>query len=301
MPFCRAGIADMGAIVGPSASVEVFPSADYVRLGGVLLNCLTESAVVNHIVTQSQAGEGGWVVTVNVDICRQLRTRAELRSLIQGSTLMVPDGMPLVWASRLMRQPLPERVTGSSLIFSLSGAASAAGRSVYLLGGVHGTPEIAADKLSDLYPELKVAGTDCPPFGFEHDATELTAIRDRLCQAAPDIVYVGLGFPKQERLIASLIPELPSAWFIGCGAAIGFAAGIMNRAPEWMQQSGLEWSHRLISEPRRLFRRYLADLPYAAALLTSSAAARISGMRPSKPGLRGIKKCGNMIERDNLS
>jgi N-acetylglucosaminyldiphosphoundecaprenol N-acetyl-beta-D-mannosaminyltransferase len=91
-------------------------------------------------------------------------------------------------------------------------------------------------------------------------------------------VYVGLGFPKQERLIASLMPALPSAWFIGCGAAIGFAAGTVNRAPEWMRQSGLEWTHRLISEPRRLFRRYIVhDLPYAAGLLACAAAVRVRG------------------------
>jgi N-acetylglucosaminyldiphosphoundecaprenol N-acetyl-beta-D-mannosaminyltransferase len=104
----------------------------------------------------------------------------------------------------------------------------------------------------------------------------MEAIAAKLAQAKPDIVFVGLGFPKQERVIAALAPGLPAAWFIGCGAAIPFAAGTLTRAPHWMQRLGLEWAHRLISEPRRLFRRYLVDdLPFAARLIITSAAGRL--------------------------
>lgn len=264
--------------MGSVASTTAVPSDKHVRFAGVTLDRRTETEIVRHVIDQSQAAEGGWVLPVNVDVCRQLRDDATARTLVEGATLIVPDGMPLVWASRLLGQPIPERVAGSALIFSLSAAAATAGRSIYLLGGAPGTPEAAAEKLTRQYPGLKVVGTDSPPFGFEHSTAEMAGIRDRLRQAAPDIVYVGLGFPKQEKLIASLLPELPAAWFISCGAAIGFAAGTMNRAPMWMRRSGLEWAHRLISEPRRLYRRYLIhDLPYAAGLLFSAAATRITG------------------------
>lgn len=250
------------------------------EIGGVRFHRCTENDVVQHIITCSLAGEGGWVVTPNVDVCRQIKRDEQVRALVDRATLVVGDGMPIVWASRLCRQPLPERVAGSSLLYSLSEAAVTAGRSIYLLGGTPGTPEAAASRLSDMYPGLKVAGTDSPPFGYEQEEIEIAAICRRLSLAAPDIVYVGLGFPKQEKLIEVLALLLPAAWFIGCGAAIGFAAGTTRRAPPWMQNAGLEWLHRLFSEPRRLFKRYvIQDMPYAASLLASSCAVRMMGKR----------------------
>ena len=245
----------------------------------------TEAEAIRHIITQSCAGAGGWVVTPNVDICRRIGRDEQARALVATATMVVADGMPLVWASRLTGNPLPERVTGSALIFTLSAAAAAAGRSIYLLGDDPGVAQSAADRLEARYRGLKVVGTDSPPFGFENSEAEIEGIRGRLLQAAPDIVWVGLGFPKQEKLIALLTPVMPAVWFIGCGAAIGFAGGKTRRAPAWMRQSGLEWIYRLVSEPRRLFRRYLIDdLPFAVGLLASSYAA---GRRaPGRSGSR---------------
>lgn len=266
--------------MSPKRSIVTPPPGGRTEVAGVTLDRCTEADVVSYVIARSRAGEGGWVVTPNVDICRQIGRNAQARALVERATLVVADGMPLVWASRVKGEPLPERVAGSSLILSLSQAAAAAGQAIYLLGGSPGTPEAAAERLSGLYPGLKVAGTDSPPFGFEHSEAEITAIRDRLCRAAPDIVYVGLGFPKQEQLIATLTGALPAAWFVGCGAAISFAGGITQRAPAWMQRAGLEWLHRLYSEPRRLFRRYLMhDLPFTVGLLASSFAIRIRGKR----------------------
>jgi len=267
-------------MMGSVESVIPVPSGEHTELAGVKLDRRTEADVVRSIMARSQAGEGGWVVTANVDICRQLGRSADARALVEAATLVVADGMPLVWASRLVGQPIPERVAGSALIFSLSEAAAAAGRSIYLLGGTPGTTQglAAADRLSEMYPGLRIAGLHSPPIGFEQSEAEISGIRDHICQAMPDIVYVGLGFPKQEKLIASLAPALPAAWFIGCGAAIGFAGGTMNRAPAWMRRSGLEWAHRLLREPRRLFRRYLIhDLPYAIRLLVAACVVRVSG------------------------
>jgi N-acetylglucosaminyldiphosphoundecaprenol N-acetyl-beta-D-mannosaminyltransferase len=247
------------------------------RLAGFEFDLLTEAEVVQHIVNESQAGRGGWVATPNIDICRHTRRDSSARDLVQGATLVVPDGMPLLWAARLRGAPLTERVTGSSLIFSLSRAAASAGLSIYLLGGDSGVPDLAGTELARRYPGLRVAGADAPPVGFDESPDSMALIRQRLCQAQPDIVYVGLGFPKQERLIGELVTVLPRAWFIGCGAAIPFAAGTLPRAPIWMQRSGLEWMFRLLKEPRRLFRRYLVDdAPYAARLLLTCAVERIT-------------------------
>jgi N-acetylglucosaminyldiphosphoundecaprenol N-acetyl-beta-D-mannosaminyltransferase len=262
----------LGVVGGSGAT----PLTAHAEVGGVKLDRRTEADVVQHIIMRSLDGEGGWVVTPNIDICRQIGRDEQVRVLVEGATLVVADGMPLVWASRLRGQPLQERVAGSALIFSLSAAAALSGRSIYLLGGDPGVPEAAAHRLSTMYPGLRIAGTDSPPFGFERNESRVAAIRDRVCQAAPDIVYVGLGFPKQERLIAILAPALPTAWFIGCGSAIGFAGGQMRRAPAWMRRSGLEWVHRLMNEPQRLSRRYLIqDLPYAARLLAAACMTRL--------------------------
>jgi N-acetylglucosaminyldiphosphoundecaprenol N-acetyl-beta-D-mannosaminyltransferase len=245
-------------------------------LAGLEFDRLAETEVVRQIIEASQAGRGGWVATPNIDICRQTRRDPAVRALVRGATLVVPDGMPLLWAARLRDDRLIERVTGSSLIFSLTSAAACSGRSIYLLGGQPGVPDLAGAELAGRYPGLKVAGAAAPPIGFDETSGGVLAVRDSLLLAAPDIVYVGLGFPKQERLIAQLAPALPRAWFIACGAAITFAAGALSRAPLWMQRSGLEWAFRLLSEPHRLFRRYLVnDAPYAAGLLASCAVKRI--------------------------
>jgi N-acetylglucosaminyldiphosphoundecaprenol N-acetyl-beta-D-mannosaminyltransferase len=246
------------------------------RLVDLDFDQLTERQAVEHIMAASRRNQGGWVATPNTDICRQSRRDPRLRSLVRAATMVVPDGMPLVWAARLRGYRLPERVAGGSLIFSLSEAAARHGRSIYLLGGATEVPYRAAVELRRRYPGLVVAGADAPPLGFHADADVVSTVRDRLAAAAPDIVYVGLGFPKQERLMADFAPSFPATWFVGCGAAIPYAAGTLPRPPRWMRQGGLAWLFRLCHEPRRLLRRYLVDdLPFAITLLAGAAAERI--------------------------
>ncbi|HEY5985889.1 MAG TPA: WecB/TagA/CpsF family glycosyltransferase, partial [Streptosporangiaceae bacterium] len=138
-------------------------------MAGLEFDRLTEAQVVERIIEASLAGHGGWVATPNIDICRLTRRDQSLRDLVAGASLIVPDGMPLVWAARLRGDPLPERVAGGSLIFSLSEAAARHGRSIYLLGGAPGVPQRAGDELRRRYPGLVVAGADSPPFGFDSD------------------------------------------------------------------------------------------------------------------------------------
>jgi N-acetylglucosaminyldiphosphoundecaprenol N-acetyl-beta-D-mannosaminyltransferase len=243
-----------------------------IRLAGLDLDRLTEQEVVGAIINALSNGQGGWVATANIDICRAAHQDPALITLLSGASLTVPDGMPLMWAARLHGEPLAERVTGASLIFSLTEAAARNSKSIYLLGGPPGVPEQAGQALRHRYPDLKVAGADAPPFGFDATPEGIAAAVDKVALAAPDIVYVGLGFPKQERLIARLTQVLPSAWFLACGAAIPFAAGALPRAPQWMQRAGLEWFFRLVTEPRRLSRRYLVyDVPFAYRLFARLA------------------------------
>jgi N-acetylglucosaminyldiphosphoundecaprenol N-acetyl-beta-D-mannosaminyltransferase len=242
---------------------------------GVDFDLLSEKDLVRYVIRESKVGNGGRVVTPNVDILRQVRKNPEALLLVRHATLTVPDGMPLIWAGKLSGKPFVERVTGSSLIFTLTAAAAEAGLSVYLLGGKPGVAEAAGENLANRYPGLKVVGADGPPLGFNFSPKDMATVSQSVMDATPNIVYVGLGFPKQEWVICELAPLLPSTWFIGCGAAIPFAAGSARRAPEWMQRYGLEWAHRLASEPRRLFRRYIFQgLPYAAELLARAVISR---------------------------
>jgi N-acetylglucosaminyldiphosphoundecaprenol N-acetyl-beta-D-mannosaminyltransferase len=180
--------------------------------------------------------------------------------------------MPLVWACRLQKTPLPGRVAGSDLIWSLSRTAAERGAAVFLLGGDPGTADEAASRLSERYRGLRVAGTHCPAPGFERRDGELDGIVERLSDARPDIVFVALGSPKQELLIHRLQRELPRAWWLGVGISFSFVAGRVKRAPRWLRSMGCEWVHRLVQEPERLAGRYLVDdLPFGAGLIARSA------------------------------
>jgi N-acetylglucosaminyldiphosphoundecaprenol N-acetyl-beta-D-mannosaminyltransferase len=235
------------------------------------------------------AGRGGWVVTPNLDHLRRLAADRKLRALYAHATLVVPDGMPLIWAAKLQGTPLPERVAGSSLITTLSAAAAENGRSIFLLGGDPGTAEGAAKVLQRNFPGISIAGADCPPLGFEKDQAHLDRVIALLQKARPDIVYVALGSPKQEWLIGQLKGYLPRAWWLGIGISFSFVSGQVRRAPEWMQRAGLEWVHRLCQEPRRLAKRYLVHgVPFAGSLLTSALVHRMqSTWRKSAGGAGG--------------
>jgi len=242
---------------------------------GLDVAAVSERDTINYVLDGVAGRRGGWIETVNLDILRQWRGSADVRTLFAGADLVVADGMPLVWAGELQGSPLPERVAGSSLILSLTAAAAEASASVFLLGGNPGTADAAAAGLVKLSPQLHVAGTLCPPVGFEHDPAWLDRIEQALNQAAPDIVYVGLGCPKQERLIVQLRSRFPTTWFVSSGVSFSFVAGEIPRAPATMQRLGLEWLHRMVQEPKRLYRRYLFHgIPFLVHLLVSSVAFR---------------------------
>jgi N-acetylglucosaminyldiphosphoundecaprenol N-acetyl-beta-D-mannosaminyltransferase len=248
------------------------PLPPRIRLGGISIDPVTQRQAIDHILASLADGQGGWVITPNLDQLRLCNDRPDLRPMFDRAQLVLPDGMPLIWASRVQGTRLPERVAGSELIFTLTAAAAAAGRSVYLLGGNPCSADNAAEVLRKLSPGLRVAGTLCPPFGFEKDAEQIRRINEELLATRPDIVFVGLGFPKQERLIETLRPLLPATWFLGIGVSFSFVAGEIRRAPRWVQRMGLEWVHRMCQEPGRLFKRYvLHDLPYAGKLFATLA------------------------------
>lgn len=261
---------------------ETTAAIDHITLRGIRLHALTEAGCVEHLMRELDAGRGGWVVTPNLDHMRRAETDSEFRGMLAEADVVVADGMPLIWASRLQGTPLPQRVAGSSLVWSLAEAAAGRGRSLYLLGGDPGAADNAARVLKSRYPDLRIAGTDCPEVGFDKNARHIEKVLKKMLAAKPDIVYVGLGSPKQERLIRQVRVGLPHVWWLGVGISLSFIAGDVRRAPRWAQQLGLEWLHRLIQEPGRLGKRYLMHgLPFAARLLVGAALWRCRGKHDS--------------------
>lgn len=260
------------------AEQETTAAIEHITLHGIRLHALTEAGCVGHLMRELDAGRGGWVVTPNLDHLCRAETDSEFRGMLAEADVVVADGMPLIWASRLQGTPLPQRVAGSSLVWSLAEAAADRGRSLYLLGGDPGAADNAARVLRTRYPDLKIAGTDCPEVGFDENPVRIGEVFKKVLAAKPDIVYVGLGSPKQERLIRQVRVGLPHVWWLGVGISLSFIAGDVRRAPRWVQKLGLEWLHRLVQEPDRLARRYLVHgLPCAARLFVGAALRRYGG------------------------
>ena len=200
-----------------------------------------------------------YVVTPNSDHIVQLENDSQLQAVYRNAHLVVADGMPLIWASHLLSQALPERITGSELMPELCAEAAIRKLRVYILGGPPDTAAQAAQKLQQRFPGLIICGWDCPVLGFEHDPLASLAIIQKIKLAQPQLIFVGLGAPKQELWMHRHYQELPSGVLLGIGAAIEFSAGTLRRAPKWMQKIGAEWFYRLLQNPRRLAKRYARD------------------------------------------
>jgi len=257
---------------GDGAAVASTPAPPIIHLLGIPFLNVTEAQLVEHVLDACDAGRGGWIITPNLDILRQATQEADVRALLLRADVLVADGMPLIWASHLQRTPLPERVSGSHIIWSIPREAAARGRSLFLLGGAPGAADACAAVLTDRFPGLRITGTYCPPFGFEKSEEEMAKMSAAVAASKADIVFVALNFPKGERLIERIRGVAPRAWWIGVGISFSFVAGDVKKAPRWLQVIGLEWLHRVAQEPRRLARRYFVDgLPFAARLLSQAA------------------------------
>ncbi len=247
---------------------------DTVVVGGIRVARLRAAELIDHLFDELAQGRGGWLLTANLDFVQRAAESPAQRALNQRADVIVADGVPLLWAASLQGRPLPERIAGSDLVWSLAERAAREHRRLFLLGGDGDAAVRAAAVLCGRYPGLQVAGTANPWIGSPPKPSEVEEIRETLAAARPDIVYVAFGSPKTEYLIGALCDALPSVWLMGCGISLSFVAGLVPRAPRWMQRVGLEWFHRLMHDPRRLARRYLGNLSYVLRLLRDAWAAR---------------------------
>jgi N-acetylglucosaminyldiphosphoundecaprenol N-acetyl-beta-D-mannosaminyltransferase len=230
---------------------------------GLQIHQVTLSDAINRLHGWIQNAERScrYVVTPNLDHAVQIQNNPSLREAYASASLVVADGWPLVLASRCFREPLPERVPGSDLVPGLLRHLneSKVGGTVFLLGAAPGVAELAAQRICREWSRIRIAGTYSPPFGFENDPEESCRIIDLINPCSPDVLVVGLGAPKQELWLKRFHSQLSVGVAIAAGGTIDFLAGRQIRAPVWVQKLGMEWTHRLITNPKRLAGRYVQN------------------------------------------
>jgi N-acetylglucosaminyldiphosphoundecaprenol N-acetyl-beta-D-mannosaminyltransferase len=244
-------------------SAGVIPRVDVLGVG---ISAVSMDQAVAEISRWVDEGERHYVCVTGVHGVMESQRDPALAAIHNRSGLTTPDGMPMVWAGHRAGARHMTRVYGPDLMLELCGLGARRGWSMYFYGGGEGTPERLAERLTARFPGLKVAGTYSPPFRplTPEEDDEVVA---RINEAQPDVVWVGLSTPKQERWAAAHRARLHAPAIIAVGAAFDFHAGLLPQAPRWMQQRGLEWAYRLVKEPRRLWKRYLSNNPRFVAAI----------------------------------
>jgi N-acetylglucosaminyldiphosphoundecaprenol N-acetyl-beta-D-mannosaminyltransferase len=255
------------------ATAPSAPHADAVL--GIPLALVDYERTLDWIDAAIARGHRGYICVAATHTVVACQEDPELRSAVLGADLTVPDGQPLVWALRMLGHPLESRVYGPDLMEAACARAAATGKRFYLYGGRNpGALAQLARQLRLRYPGLKIVGGHAPPFRPLTPAEE-DRVAAEINRSRADVVWVGIGVPKQEKWMARMRERLDAPVLIGVGAAFDFHAGLIPQAPAWLQRHGMEWAFRLAHEPRRLWRRYLRYNPrFVAGFARQYAAFR---------------------------
>lgn len=246
---------------------------------GVGIDAITMESAVARILAGVAERAKGYVCVTGVHGVMEASRNPEMKEILNGSFLTTPDGMPMVWVGRAQGNQI-SRVYGPDLMLEVCAAGVANGVRHFFYGGTEGVASELRDCLRERIPGLQVVGTYTPPFR-PLNAAEERELSNLLERTRPDIVWVGLSTPKQERFMAAYHRRLSCSLMIGVGAAFDMHTGRTLQAPRWMQRSGLEWLFRLMTEPRRLWKRYLVNNPAFVARL---AAQWLQPARYPSPG-----------------
>jgi len=246
----------------PTADIEFRRSSHdrHANLLGVSVNAINIKEAADECERLIASRRRGQVCVTGVHGVMEAQSDPQFRAILNSSFLTVPDGTPLVWVGRLQGHRQMGRVYGPDLMIELCRRSVQRGYSHFLYGGNEGVAEKLAECLKQRIPELQIAGTYTPPFR-PLNSDEETELFERVSACKPDIIWVGLSTPKQERFIAQYIDRLETKLIVGVGAAFDIHTGRISDAPDWMKPLGLQWLHRLAQEPRRLWRRYLINNP----------------------------------------
>jgi N-acetylglucosaminyldiphosphoundecaprenol N-acetyl-beta-D-mannosaminyltransferase len=248
------------------ATSRMGPGPVRVQIGELEVDSVTFEQALERIAELVDGGGGGAVFTPNVDHVVKAESDVEFRLAYSRANLCLADGVPILWAARLLGSPLPAKVSGSDLVLPLARLAGERRWRVYLLGGGAGVAAEAGVKLSRELG-VDVVGTDSPVVHEDGSTDQAEATIGRLADTKPHLVLVALGAPKQERFIDRYGDRMRPAVAMGVGGSLDFVVGRVRRAPAWMSRAGLEWLYRLGQEPRRMWRRYLIEDPRFVAIV----------------------------------
>lgn len=220
---------------------------------------VTKEEAIAHIEECINTRKIGHIITPNVDQVIRIESDKYFKEIYENAELLLADGTPLVWISRWYKKPIKEKICGSDLVPDLCKLAAQKGYLIFLLGSAEGVAAKAAENLKKNNPGLRVAGVYSPPYGFEKDKNEIDKINKMLFNSKADMLFVGMGVPKQDIFIYENMNKYQIPMSFSIGATIDFEAGIQKRAPKWVNHIGMEWLYRLAHDPKRMFKRYIID------------------------------------------
>ncbi|HVZ84589.1 MAG TPA: WecB/TagA/CpsF family glycosyltransferase [Terracidiphilus sp.] len=244
----------------PYVSEAQNASATRTNVLGVQVSVLNMERTVALCDALIRSNGKGYVCVTDVHGIIEAQDDPAFRGILNNSYMTTPDGMPLVWTGRMQGHSAMRRVYGPDLLMALCAVSAERGYRHVFFGGKPGVADLLAEKLCAKFPGLQVVGTYVPPFRPLTEEEEKD-LETRMDEARPDILWVGLGLPKQERFMARYCGRLNVNLMIGVGAAFDIHAGLVKEAPQWLKKLGLQWLHRLCQEPRRLWRRYMICIP----------------------------------------
>jgi len=254
-----------------------------INLCGILISNVTTVRVLNKIEELILGNSHSYIITSNVDHIVKCQNDKEFKNIYRSATLITADGVPLLWAANILGTPLKEKISGSDIFMNICELSAYNKYKVFFLGGKPEAAKRAAEKVKERYSGINIVGVFCPNYGFENNETENNIIISMIVKAKPDILFVGLGAPKQEKWIYKHKDEYKVPVSIGVGATFDFVSGIVKRAPVWMQKAGFEWFWRLMMEPKRLWKRYLIDDPIFFWLILKQKLGLLKQSRCSSP------------------
>ena len=230
-----------------------------VTLLNVKVNNVAKEDALTYMESLIENRRTSYAVFVNTDVIIKAEKNHRLREILNRADVSLTDGKPLIWISRWLGAPICEKVSGSDLIPELCALAAKRGWKIFILGGAEGVPEKAAENLKKKYSDICIAGTYSPHYRFENDTKELERIHKKIMEAAPDILIVSFGCPKQEFFVYKYYKNCGAVLSVCGGATVDFLAGNIRRCPAWVREMGFEWFFRFLMEPKRLFKRYFID------------------------------------------
>ena len=239
-----------------------------VNILGVGVTAMDMPQAVRMATSAVSQDRKGYVCVTGVHGIMEAQADPAFRAILNRSLLTTPDGMPTVWVGRINGYSRMRRVYGPDFMLNVCAASVGPGYTHFLYGGVEGVAEQLKDELTKKFPGLKIVGTYTPPFR-PLNASENSALQSQIATLRPDFFWVGLSTPKQERFMAEYLPQLETRVMVGVGAAFDMHTGRAKDSPDWVKRAGLQWLHRLLQEPSRLWKRYLINNPIFVYKMTS--------------------------------